>query len=136
MKDTYIYPAIFNYADDGISIEFPDLPGCLSCSETTAEAFKDAKEALGLHLWGMEKDNESIPEPSDITNISLEKNDVLVMIEVFMPPIRERINNSFVKKTLSIPNWLNSIAEERKVNFSQLLQSALKSYLNVSEPTK
>ena len=136
MKDTYIFPAIFNYADDGISIEFPDLPGCLSCSDSTEEAFKDAKEAMGLHLWGMEKDNEEIPEPSDIKDIKLSENDIIVMIEVFMPPVRYRINNSFVKKTLSLPNWLNSIAEEKKVNFSQLLQTALKEYLNVSEPTK
>lgn len=136
MKDTYIFPAIFNYADDGISIEFPDLPGCLSCADTTEEAFKDAKEAMGLHLWGMEKDNEEIPEPSDIKDIKLSENDIIVMIEVFMPPVRYRINNSFVKKTLSLPNWLNSIAEEKKVNFSQLLQTALKEYLNVSEPTK
>ena len=119
MKNTYIFPAIFNYADDGISIEFPDLPGCFSCSETTEEAFSDAKEAMGLHLWGMERDDDIIPEPSDIRNIKLGKDDVLVMIEVFMPPVRDRINNSYVKKTLSIPKWLNVLAEEANVNFSK-----------------
>ena len=56
MKDRYSYVAIFNYADDGISISFPDLPGCYPCAHTTEEALKNAKEAMGLHLWGMEQD--------------------------------------------------------------------------------
>nr|WP_223156833.1 type II toxin-antitoxin system HicB family antitoxin [Thermosediminibacter oceani] len=63
-KDVYVYPAIFTYAEDGISIEFPDLPGCLPCAKTTEEAIKNAKEAMALHLWGMEKDGDPIPEPS------------------------------------------------------------------------
>jgi predicted RNase H-like HicB family nuclease len=74
MKDRYIYPAILNYADDGISIDFPDLPGCLPCANSTEEALKNAKEALELHLYGMEQDGDEIPEPTDIRNIKLEKN--------------------------------------------------------------
>ena len=136
MKDTYIYPAIFEYTDKGIAIEFPDLPGCTSCSHTTQEAIIDAKEALGLHLWGMETDSDIIPEPTDIRQISLSQNQAIVLIDVFMPPIRDKINNSFVKKTLSIPNWLNALAEHNNVNFSQLLQKALKEYLNVSDSIK
>ena len=136
MKDTYIYPAIFEYTEKGIAISFPDLPGCTSCSLSTEEAIKDSKEALGLHLWGMEDDNDIIPEPSDIRNIKLEKNQVIVLTEVYMPTIRNKINNKFIKKTLTIPQWLNKLAEENNVNFSQILQAALKEYLNVSEPTK
>jgi len=134
MKDRYQFPAIFHYAEDGISISFPDIPGCLSCSETTEEAFKDAREALGLHLWGMEQDGDLIPETSAIENLVLEKNQIPAMIEVFMPPIRDRLSNRFVKKTLSIPYWLNAEAEEAKVNFSQLLQEALKEKLGISQP--
>ena len=65
MKDRYSFIAILDYADDGISIEFPDLPGCLSCADrnNTEQALHNAKEALGLHLWGMEKDGEEIPAP-------------------------------------------------------------------------
>ncbi len=131
MKDTYIFPAILNYADDGISIEFPDLPGCLSCADSTEEAVKNSKEVLGLFLWSMEKDNDEIPKPTEITNLKLEYNDIPLLVEVFMPPIRERLNNKFVKKTLSIPQWLNIEAEQKGVNFSQILQNALKEYLNV-----
>lgn len=130
-KDYYVYPAIFSYSNDGISIEFPDLPGCLPCADTTEEAVSNAKEAMGLHLFGMEEDNDSIPEPTSITDIKLESNQVLMLIEVFMPMMREAIQNEAVKKTLTIPRWLNVIAEKNKINFSQVLQAALKEKLNI-----
>ena len=75
MKDIYIYPAILNYTDKGIAIEFPDLPGCLPCADTTEEAVKNAKEAMGLHLCGMEKDNDPIPKPTDITKLKYTETD-------------------------------------------------------------
>ena len=67
-KKYYSFPAFFYYDKDGISIEFPDLPGCLPCATTSAEAFHNAKEALGLHLFGMEQDHEPIPSPPQLTN--------------------------------------------------------------------
>lgn len=133
MKDTYIYPAILTYDESGIGIEFPDLPGCLPCADTTEEAVQNAKEAMRLHIWSMEKDNDEMPEPTDITQLELEKGQVPLMVEVFMPPVRERLNNRFVKKTLSIPQWLNAEAEAKGVNFSQVLQNALKKYLNIKD---
>lgn len=131
-KDLYIFPAIFEYADDGISVEFPDLPGCFTCGETTEEAIKNAKEALELHLFGMEKDGEVIPNPTPIDKIKIEKNQVIVMIEALMPLVRMEMNNKAVKKTLTIPKWLNDIAEEKHVNFSLILQQALKDYLGIN----
>ena len=131
MKDTYLYAAILSYDEDGISVEFPDIPGCLSCADTSEEAAKNAKEALGLHLWSMEKDNDVIPEPTDISKLKLEEKQIPLMVEVFMPPIRERQANRFVKKTLSIPSWLNAEAERAGVNFSQILQTSLKEHLGV-----
>lgn len=129
--DIYIYPSIFSFDDDGISVEFPDLEGCFTCGDTTQEAIINAKEAMGLHLFGMEEDNETIPTPTDIKDIKLEDNQSIVLIEVYMPIIREAINNQSVKKTLTIPRWLNNLAEKNNINFSQLLQSALKDILNV-----
>ena len=132
MKDRYVFPAVFYYAEDGISIEFPDLPGCLPCADTTDEAVKNAKEALGVHLYGMEKDGEEIPEASDIKNIKVEDGGILMLVEVFMPLVRDRINNKYVKKTLTIPYWLNAEAENQGGNFSGVLQDALKEYLHLS----
>lgn len=92
-KDRYIYPAIFSYAADGITIEFPDLPGCLPCGKTNEEALKNAKEAMALHLWGIENDNEPIPEPTSIDKIELKPNQIAVLVEVFMPVYREALEN-------------------------------------------
>ena len=134
MKNTYIYPAVLAYTEHGISIEFPDLPGCLPCADTTEEAVKNAKEAMGLHLWGMEKDKDPIPEPTEFSKLKCSDGEVLLLVEVFMPPIRTRLNNKYVKKTLSIPQWLNAEAEQAGVNFSQILQNGLKEYLHITTP--
>lgn len=131
-KDRYSFVAVFSYDEDGISIDFPDLPGCCPCADTTEGALRNAKEALGLHLWGMEQDGECIPDPTAIFDLSLEKNQVPTLIEVFMPPVRERINSKFVKKTLSLPAWLSAKAEEDGVNCSKLFQNALMEYLGIS----
>ncbi len=133
MKDQYIYPAVFSFADDGISIEFPDLPGCYPCADTLEEAVKNAKEALGLHLYGMEEDGEKIPQPSDVRTLSQEPGTICMLVEVYMPPLRDKIRNRYVKKTLSIPYWLNAEAERNGVNFSGVLQEALKSYLGIRQ---
>lgn len=91
LQNTYTFPAILHYADDGISIRFPDLPGCTSCSDTTDEAVRDAKEALGLHLWGMEKDCDEIPSATPIDKLTLAPNETPLLVEVFMPAVRARI---------------------------------------------
>lgn len=127
--NSYAFPAFFYYAEDGISIEFPDLPGCLPCAHATEEAFHNAKEALELHLFGMEQDGDPIPKPTEVKDLRPEDGAVVVMIEVFMPSVRDRINNRVVKKTLTIPSWLNREAEVANVNFSLVLQEALKKYL-------
>lgn len=130
-KDYYIYPAIFDYADDGISISFPDLPGCFSCANTDEEALFMAKNALGLHICNMEDYGDEIPVPTVLKNIKSKNNQKAVLIEVNMPLFRESVQNTAVKKTLTIPKWINDLAEKNHVNFSQVLQTALKQYLGV-----
>ena len=132
MKSYYSYPAFFYYDDDGISIEFPDLPGCLSCAHSSEEAFRNAREALGLHLYGMETDNDAIPAPSPVNSLHPDEGGVVAMVEVFMPAVRERINNRSVNRTVTLPAWLNAAAQERNVNFSQVLQDALKAQIGLN----
>ena len=91
--DSYSYIAVVSFDDDGISINFPDLQGCFTCAENESEIFKMAKEVLGLHLWSMETDNEHIPAPSGLKDITLEKNETTILVDVFMPPVRDRINS-------------------------------------------
>ena len=138
MKNDYAFIAIFEYEDDGINISFPDLEGCFSCAEAndTDTALKNAKEALGLHLFAMEQDGETIPTPTPINKITLEKNQVPVLIDVFMPSVRAAVKTSYVKKTLSLPAWLAAIADEKDVNCSKVFQNALMDFLEVKEPAK
>jgi predicted RNase H-like HicB family nuclease len=132
-KDSYIYPAIFEYEEEGISISFPDLPGCFSCADTDEAAYFMAKEAMGLHLKGMEADSDEIPEPTSLKDIKVESNQKAVLIQIDMPAVRKAVDNVSIKKTLTIPQWLNTIAVRENVNFSQVLQEALKDYLNIKE---
>lgn len=126
MKNMYAYPAFFYFDEDGISIEFPDLPGCLPCAHSQEEAFRNAKEALGLHLYGMEQDHEAIPAPTPVSQLCPDEGGVVVMVDVFMPAVRDRLNNRSVNRTVTLPAWLNAAALERNINFSQVLQEALK----------
>lgn len=132
MKDHYIYPAIFDFADDGIAIEFPDLPGCLPCAHNVDDAVKNAKEAMALHLYNIEIDNEEIPEPTPVEKLKPYKNQAILLVEVWMPIYRNAVENKAVKKTLTIPKWLNDLAEKEKVNFSSVLQEALKFKLGIT----
>lgn len=132
-KNRYIYPAVFSYDSDGISISFPDLPGCITCGFTDEEAYKNANEALSLHLYGMEEDSDILPDASSIKNIHVEENECVCLIEVWMIPIRDEMQNKAVKKTLTIPKWLDDLALDKKVNYSMILQNGLKSYLGVEE---
>ena len=135
MKNDYAFIALFEYAEDGINISFPDLPGCISCAEvnSTNEALINAKEALGLHLFGMEQDGEEIPEPTSLNKIKIKINCVPVLIDVFMPSVRMSVKTSFVKKTLSLPAWLAALADEKKVNCSKIFQDALKAFLGIED---
>ena len=88
-RDIYTFPAILSFDDDGISVKFPDLPGCITCSETIEYAINNAKEELGLHIYGLEKDNEFIPEATNINDLKLENNEMSVLIEVVMPTLNK-----------------------------------------------
>ena len=108
MKETYEFVAIFNYAKDGINISFPDLPGCLSCADTTEEAIKNAEEVLGLVLYDMEQENEEIPKPTPLEKIKCNKDDRAVLINVWMPLVRNELDEQAVKKTDRKSTRLNS----------------------------
>jgi predicted RNase H-like HicB family nuclease len=87
--DRYVYPAVLTYEDGyEIAVTFPDLPGCATSGETDTEALMMAKEALGLHLWGMENDGDELPAPSPIRDIELEAGEIVALVEVYMPSVR------------------------------------------------
>ena len=129
--DRYVYPAVLTYEDGyEIAVTFPDLPGCATSGETDTEALMMAKEALGLHLWGMENDGDELPAPSPIRDIELEAGEIVALVEVYMPSVRLSQENRSVNRTVTLPAWLNAQAMERGVNFSQVLQDALRAEIN------
>lgn len=131
LKDTAIYPAIFSYADDGITITFPDLPGCISSAHSDDEALYMARDALGCWIAANEDLGKDIPAPSGLKNVKCGKNQAVFIIDTWMPLYRdERISGS-VKKNVTIPVWLNVAAEKAGLNFSKILQAGLKASLKM-----
>jgi predicted RNase H-like HicB family nuclease len=130
--DRYIFLAIFKPGEKkGYVVTFPDLPGCITEGDTMEEALHMAKEALELFLFSIEEDGEKIPETISPQKIKVEDGSFISLIEVWMPVVRDEMQNRSIKKTLTITKWLNDVAEQSKVNFSQVLQTALKEYLGL-----
>lgn len=120
------YPALFHKAEEGgFWVSFPDIPECLTQGDDMAQAYEMAIEALGLALTCREKEQQPIPSSSDPTAISPEPDSFLAVIEFDMLAYKKRTNSRAVKKTLSIPEWLNEAAMSMDLNFSQVLQEAL-----------
>lgn len=131
-KEFFVYPAVFEKTETGYSVFFPDLPGCFTVGNTLEEAHMMAREALGLHLWGFERDGDEIPEASSVDAIQKEQpGEVIGLVEVSLAAFRAKLDTRAVKKTLTIPYYLNQMAEKKKINFSQELQTALKNRLGI-----
>jgi predicted RNase H-like HicB family nuclease len=136
LKDRYIFPALFcYYPNKSIGVVFPDLNGCVSQGNDEADALRMAREALTLHLWGMEEDEEDIPEPSAAKNLRPGQEQVIVLIDAYMPPFRERMNNKAVTKAVTVPRWLEIEAKSAKLNYSQILQDGLIQRLGIERKT-
>lgn len=132
-SNLFTYPAIFTFEDNSYWVKFIDLEGCFSDGDTLSEAMENAKEAMGLYL----EDLSEYPKcTTDIKQIKLEKNQVVSFITVNMEEHKKKYETKSVKKTLSIPAWLNTMAENANINFSQLLQSALMEKLNIDKIRK
>lgn len=131
MKDRYIFPAVFDYADDGISVSFPDFPGCYSEGDDNSEAIDMAQDALAGRLYILEQNCETIPEPSDILTVQHEPNQAVVLVDVYMPTVRERIRNRNINKMCTVPSWLVQEAEHQGLNFSRTLQEGLMHKLGI-----
>ncbi len=109
----------------------PDLPGCTTTGATEDEALEHAREAMSLHLWGMEVDEDEIPAPTPLHQLDLgeylEEGEkiVAVLVEVWMPSFRERMETKAVNRTVTLPGWLDSQAKRAALNYSQILQDGI-----------
>ncbi|MCH5342526.1 MAG: type II toxin-antitoxin system HicB family antitoxin [Acetatifactor sp.] len=131
MKERYFYPAVFTY-DEGqeIAVVFPDLDVATS-GINDDDALLSARELLGCTIYGLEEDHEEIPIPTPLQKVALQSNERAVLIDVYMPSIRQAHINRSVSRTVTLPAWLNAAALECNINFSQVLQDALKAQLHL-----
>ena len=127
------YPALFHEAEEGgFWVTFPDISECMTQGEDMQQAYEMAVEALGLSLSGMEDDKAEIPVASRPQDIASEPGSFLVVVELDMAEYRRKHCSRAVKKTLSIPEWLNDAAIKQNINFSQVLQEALMERLAIN----
>ncbi len=120
------YPAIFHKAEEGgFWVTFPDFPECMTQGDDMQQSYEMAVEALGLAITSREEEKLEIPNPSEPYKISATEEEFCVVIEFDLLAYKKRTNAKAVKKTLSIPEWLNEEATALGVNFSQVLQEAL-----------
>ncbi len=119
----YVYPAVFEPEEGGYNVSFPDLPGCLTCGNDMEDAINMAEDALRGFLEWLEEDNESFPRPVDPRKVKCSSKGFVSLVSVFLYPMHEERS---VKKTLTIPKWLNDEAVKKNINFSQVLQKELK----------
>lgn len=121
------YPAVFEPDTDGrVFVEFPDLEGCYAQGDTLEAALCNAQEALAIYYT---ESQGNLPQASDLHAIQLDHEDKIVQVvaidtdQYMVKPLRT------IKKTLTLPEWLNDLAEKYHVNFSRLLKNALINYL-------
>ena len=128
----YVYPATIQNEKDGrYSIWFEDLPGCATSGETLADAIMMARDAMGGWLDCAMAHGDEIRTPSNPDDIALESGQMITLVDMDLEAYRRENDQRAVKKTLTIPSWLNTRAERAGVNFSQVLQEALSMKLNI-----
>ena len=127
----YIYPAVFTPEENGYFIIFPDFDSCYTQGNDIADGIHMAEDVLSLMLTHLEDKHQEIPKPSAINDLKTESDAFATYILCDTTIYRRLMNKTAVKKTLSIPSWLNDSAVAAGLNFSQVLQDALKQQLNI-----
>ena len=121
----YYYPAVFQKETDGFSVWLPDVPGCVSQGDTFEDAVDNIKDAFGLFVEEEKANGVAIPAASLPGDIRIEAEQFVVLVEFDWAEYLRKNDTRTVKKTLTIPAWLNALAEEQHINFSGVLKSAL-----------
>ena len=131
MNDKFFYPALFHKEDGGgFWVSFPDIPECLTQGTDMSQAYELAVDALGLALADRIKEN-NVPVPTSIDFLVIAENSYPVIIEFDLLEYKKKHSSRAVKKTLTIPEWLNDEAIKKNINFSAVLQEALKAQLGI-----
>ena len=125
----YVYPAVFTPTDEGYAVSIPDIHGCHTCGDTLADAIEMAEDALAMVLAHAEDEEGTIPAPSK--SLLFVPPQFVNLVKADTDSWRRINDNRSVRKNLTIPAWLNNLAEDAHVNFSSILQEALKLHLQI-----
>lgn len=131
--EKFIYPAVFNADTEagGYVVTFPDLPDVITEGDNITEAYDMAKEALGAYIEMCIDGGENLPRPTAPDKIKPSAGGFVSLVDVDILQFKIKHSNKAVKKTLTIPEWLNKIAEAKQINFSAALQKALRQELGI-----
>lgn len=131
-NENYVFPAIIEKLGvEDYNVKFLDFDYIISYGETLSDAFIMAEDALKMAIFDLYEEKKEIPQATSADDIKVNDKQTLILVKANLKDILKEYDNKAVKKTLTIPSWLNKKAEENNVNFSQLLQEALKSKLNL-----
>lgn len=131
-KNNYIFPAVIEVlGQEDFNVRFPDFENINTYGESLSEAFDMAEDALKLEIFDLFMDSNDIPDPTDINNIKLGEKESLILVKINLSDLIREYEDKSVKKTLTIPSWMADKGEKEKVNFSQVLQEALRSKFGV-----
>ena len=122
-----VYPALFRKqeAGDGYTVVVPDLPGCVTEGNTLADAILAAEDAAAGWVLDELEDGNKIPKASEFSAISPATDEFINLLVLDMDAYAEKYGDKAVRKNLTVPAWLNTFAEKRNINFSQVLKDAL-----------
>lgn len=131
--DKLLYPAVFHPEEvGGYSVTFPDLLGCVTEGDTMQEVIEMAEDALGIYLYTLKENKEEVPAASNPADIKTEGRDFVSLISYDELEYLKRTDSHAIKKTLTIPAWMDTLAKENNLNFSQVLQNAIRKELNLA----
>ena len=119
------YPAIFYKGKGGYAVEVPDLPGCTSGGASLAEAITMGTDAACCWVLTELEDGKPAPQASPVEKVHPRRGGFVSVLVLDMEGYAEKYGDKAVRKNLTIPAWLNTFAEERKINFSKVLQDSL-----------
>ncbi|MDO4920214.1 MAG: type II toxin-antitoxin system HicB family antitoxin [Phascolarctobacterium sp.] len=135
----YIYPAIFTldksdkaFPNGVYQVKFVDLDTCYTFGNTLEEAYENAADALNLALWDLEERKAAIPAATAVSEVHCGTDAFVSLVTADTLEYRKQYDTKAVRKSLTIPRWLDTLAQENNINFSNILKRALLKELNIS----
>lgn len=125
----YIYSALFEVTPEKVYARVPDLPGCITTGSTLEDAIDQITDAASIWLVSAEDDGEEIPSATAQDSLECEDGRLYSLIRIDTIAYRAKIDTRAVRKNVSLPAWMASLADQRGINCSQVLQNALKEKL-------